>query len=261
MSSTLIDTKDKVYPNLILGPSTIINKAKSLDTLNIALKLLDTLEKDHYNEFVSNFYLKGITQYGENWDYCDLISGLIAASSLCRPKKYLEIGVRRGRSVCCVALSSPEVEIWAFDMWIKDYAGMSNDGPKFVEKELKKVNYFKKVNFVNGNSHQTLPSFFSENPDILFDMITVDGDHSQKGALMDLRHVLPFLDVGGIIIFDDIIHPKHNYLKDVWNKAIREDGGILSKEYTELGYGLAIGVRYKKSNNKMKLSRLIRSKL
>lgn len=242
-NSGILDSNNPFYPSLILGPSTIYQKAKSLEIINAAVEVMRKLENDEYTQYMKNYYIEGMKKNGEFWEYCDLITTLIASVNLIHPKNYLEIGVRRGRSICAVASSAPKVNIYAFDIWISEYAGNSNPGPEFIIRELKKFLYNKPVTFVNGNSHETLPHFFSEYPEIKFDLITIDGDHTEKGALLDLRDVLPHLNVGGIILFDDIIHPSHRYLEKVWKKAISEDGGIISFEFKELGYGLAIGVR------------------
>jgi len=54
----------------------------------------------------------------------------------------------------------------------------------------------------------------------MFDLITVDGDHSEEGAFDDLLNVIPHLNVGGILVFDDIAHPTHPYLLGVWKKTL-----------------------------------------
>jgi len=137
-----------------------------------------------------------------------------------RPKTYLEVGVRRAFSTAMVAARCPEVEIYGFDLWKRDYAGVPNPGPKFVQSELEKIGYREKVHFVNGNSHRTLPAFFrsrrarfldrvrvgwkfKRKPEA-FDLITIDGDHSLLGAYRDLLDTMPYCRVGGVVVFDDI---------------------------------------------------------
>jgi len=76
-------------------------------------------------------------------------------------------------------------------------------------------------------------------------MITVDGDHSEAGALDDLKNVIPHLSVGGILVFDDIAHPAHPYLINVWKKTMAQFPFLTSFEFTELGYGVAFAIRKK----------------
>jgi len=137
-----------------------------------------------------------------------------------QPRTYLEVGVRRGFSLAVVAARSPQAEIYGFDLWIPDYAGVPNPGPPFVQSELRRVGYRKTVHFVSGNTHRTLPAFFRDRRaswfdrlvmDIRwpsrpqsFDLITVDGDHSLVGAYQDLTDLMPHCAVGGAVVFDDI---------------------------------------------------------
>ena len=160
-----------------------------------------------------------------------------------QPATYLEVGVRRGFSMAMVASQSPQTEIFGFDMWVKDYANTDNPGPNFVQSELRKLGYRKKVHFYNGDSHQLLPEFFKggwpapepepqaaprfwgnllggtvtpanglpesntplkEGP-ILLDLITIDGDHSLLGGYQDLIDTMPHCALGGVVVFDDIV--------------------------------------------------------
>lgn len=128
---------------------------------------------------------------------------LWAAKKL-RPKNYLEIGTRRGWSLGMVCATVPECEVYSFDLWQSEYGGIANPGPEFVSNEMKKLGYQKEVHFMSGNSHETVPNFFRDNPTVQFDLILVDGDHTPDGALGDLVNTLPHLSPGGILLFDDI---------------------------------------------------------
>jgi predicted O-methyltransferase YrrM len=99
------------------------------------------------------------------------------------------------------------------------------------------------LELIVGNSHRALPDYFSKHPDLFFDLITVDGDHSEDGAEQDLREVVPHLKVGGILVFDDISHPAHPYLAQVWRNVIESDSCFSSWGYSELGYGVALAIR------------------
>jgi predicted O-methyltransferase YrrM len=156
----------------------------------------------------------------------------------------LEIGVRRGRSIAMVASMTPKADLYGFDSWVPDYAGMENPGPEFVESELRKIGASGKIEFVSGDSHQTLPKFFAKHPELKLDLVTVDGDHSDEGARQDLLRVLPKIARGGAVVFDDVSHPLHPNLYQVWSNALQDCGlRFVSKAYTSLGYGVAVAVR------------------
>ncbi len=49
--------------------------------------------------------------------------------------------------------------------------------------------------------------------------LIVDGDHSDENARTDLRNVVEHVSVGGLLVFDDIIHPSHPGLRGVWRET------------------------------------------
>jgi len=196
-----------------------------------------------------------------------------------RPDLYLEVGVRRGFSSAVVAAVMPEVSIYGFDMWVKDYVGVENPGPAFVRGELARAGFHGKATFVNGNSHSTLPRFWGDKPyppisrllgravpapPADFDLVLVDGDHSIEGAYRDLSDVINHVRVGGAIVFDDIA-PDLSELNDADLRAVARElgpdpngrGGLLGVwraiqqehpnfryfEFTEESPGVAFGVR------------------
>ena len=228
---------------VILNPGTLSRIATDVSLWQEILSFHSLLASDEYVKYLDAFYRECIKRFGSNWYYMDIVNVLYAASKTIQPRTYLEIGVRRGRSVCTVARGCPNVNIAAFDIWAQDYAGMENPGPAFVQSELLKHGHAGTISFINGDSHQTIPAFFREHPQATFDMITVDGDHSEAGALDDLKNVIPHLSVGGILVFDDIAHPAHPYLINVWKKAMAMFPYLTSFEFTELGYGVAFAIR------------------
>jgi predicted O-methyltransferase YrrM len=243
--SSIFEPEDaeSFYSPAILGPSTIAECASSPETLQMVRSVLDKLEPDNYVRYLKLYLDEGRQRFGSHWKLLEIMNVLYAASELIRPRRYLEIGVRRGRSMAMVLAACQEVEVVGFDMWMENYAGMENPGPAFVKSEMKKVSRLARIQLIDGDSHRTVPEFLKANPETMFDLITVDGDHSEKGALRDLRDVLPRLSMGGVIVFDDISHPQHPYLMDTWRKALAEDGGLAPYEFTELGYGVAFAVR------------------
>jgi predicted O-methyltransferase YrrM len=225
-----------------INPLTLCRYATSLDTWNEIMNFHSLLASDEYVLKLEDYYRKAIKKFGKNWWHLDIVNVLYAASRLHKPTNYLEIGVRRGRSCAVVARGNPLVNIYACDMWMKSYAGMENPGPDFVSKELILHGHKGEIKFLNGDSHIVIPEFLNSNPNLMFDLITVDGDHSEIGALEDLNNVIGRLAPGGILVFDDIAHPLHPYLLSIWREAISNYPNLLSHEYVESGYGIAFAV-------------------
>jgi predicted O-methyltransferase YrrM len=128
-------------------------------------------------------------------------------------------------------------------MWMDNYGLAPNPGPAFVEEQLTNLGFQGCVEFISGDSHRTLPEYFRTNPEITFDLVTVDGDHSRSGAARDICDVLPHLTVGGVLIFDDITHPQHSYLKRVWWECVGRNPRFASWTFDELGFGVAAAIR------------------
>ncbi len=231
------------YPPLMLGAEAISSTIIGGETLKQALALLEKLTPDAYSDYLQAFYRDGMNRFGESWGYADIVTTLIGLAGLLRPRRYLEIGVRRGRSAAAVASVAPECHLHLFDRWTTGYAGMDNPGPPLVDAELDRIGHTGKRDFVNGNSHDTLPVFFAEHQDIAFDLITVDGDHSPEGAARDLADVLPHLAIGGAVVFDDICHPKHPELAMVWSKLVAADPRFTASAYDGAGYGVGFALR------------------
>ncbi len=157
------------------------------------------------------------------------------------PKNILEIGCRSGISLCqllskCTDFS--EKKVFLFDVF--------NDGflsPELVRMNLRHLHIpTDMVNFLIGKSEETMPKFKFENPDLKFDYILVDGDHSKQAAMLDLTNVSDMLNPGGVIVFDDI-SPDGCDLLDVWNNWKNQQGSNF--EYFEDMNGKGVGVACK----------------
>ena len=231
------------YPPIMLGAETVRDRLFREDYVRSAIDLMQNLSADDYTTYLVEFLSEGRRRFGAEWRYADIVTTLLCLSELLQPKHYLEIGVRRGRSVAAVVRNNPQCNLYLFDMWIAHYAGMENPGPDFVRQELAALGHSGKAIFVDGDSHATLPDFFAQNTDLRFDLITVDGDHSTEGAVQDLCDVLPRLNLGGAVVLDDICHPLHPELTKVWNELVASDPRFSSFTYTDTGYGVGFGIR------------------
>lgn len=243
MLRSLIDHGKNHYGPVLLNPSTLAQVCVQRETWDQIFSFHHLLASDEYTQYVDTFYRESRQRYGSAWRYFDIINVLFGAAKTLQPRNYLEIGVRRGRSVCTVAQACPSVNILAFDIWAPNYAGMENPGPDFVRSELHKHGHTGTIVFVDGDSHQTVPNFFQRNPSQKFDLITVDGDHSEAGAWDDLKNVIPHLAVGGVLVFDDIAHPSLPHLRGVWQRTREQYPFLATFEFSETGYGVGFAIR------------------
>jgi hypothetical protein len=231
------------YPPVMAGADTLGAKVSRAETVLQALVLMQRLSPDAYTTYLKDFYGQGLERFGSHWRYADIVTVLLCLSDALKPRTYLEVGVRRGRSAAAVASKAPNCTMALFDMWQANYAGMENPGPDFVKQELQRIGFKGQLGFVDGNSHETLPAVCAKNPDVMFDIITVDGDHSELGAAQDMCDVLPRLAIGGAIVFDDISHPIHPELNRVWEALVVSDDRFSTFSYREAGYGVGFAIR------------------
>jgi hypothetical protein len=240
---TYLEQGNQWYVPTLAGPSTFLKDVAGAEIVRQVLTLLDKLTPDRYMDFLINFYKTGLEKFGDEWFYADINTVLLGLAKALDVQSYLEIGVRRGRSMAMVAAQSPECYIAGFDLWINNYAGMENPGKEFVRAELERVGYKGTVEFFDGNSRVTVPRYFKDYSNNYFDMITVDGDHSLEGARIDLLNVIPRLKIGGILVFDDISNQDHSYLASLWRDLIGADKQFASYSFDEVGFGIAFAIK------------------
>lgn len=156
-----------------------------------------------------------------NWKWSgetglDLHEALRAACSYLHPVlSYLEIGVDGGGSLNTVLCQGVPPRIVLCDIWDPTYCNHGDVKP-YVNGVLE---FFgAKAEFLDGDSKETVPRLRET-----FDLITVDGDHSEAGAYEDLINAWPLVrSGGGILVMDDINHPEYPWLKGVWELVLRQ---------------------------------------
>lgn len=242
-AATRADDGIDYYDGVAIGAGMLGERALSPEIRAEALDVLGRLTADDYSEYLRSYVERGEELGGTDWRYADIITVLRSAATLLEPSSYLEIGVRRGRSMAIVADACPDCSIIGIDMWIDDYAGMDNPGPDYIREEMQRFGHRGELELISGNSHDVVPELFHSRPELAFDLITVDGDHSSAGARDDLRTVLPRLRVGGVLVFDDIRHRHHPDLWNVWRSTVAADRRYSCWEFDEVGYGVAFAVR------------------
>ena len=206
-------------------------------------ELLSVFQKLEYDKWTTGknipMFQKNIS---DNKTYLDMTTVIRYLAKAMQPKRYLEIGVRKGSSLALVFSASPNSEIWGFDIWNSEYAGETNPGIEYVIREMMKFGDVSKINLIKGDSRKTIPEFFNDpaNPQ-MFDLILIDGDHHFEGALTDLRNVINHLSPGGILVFDDFLNESCPRLMEVWNIIKNEYPNLIFKEfYSGTGVGVAM---------------------
>ncbi len=238
-----------VSPAEAVNLETVVALAQDVETKERLIDVMGSLDPDPFIGRTIDGYRRAIERFGRRWRYIDLWSILYAYTSLTKPRRYLEIGTRRGHSlaaVCSASLADGncDLEVVCCDRWIENYAGTANPGPDFVAEQMSRLGYTKCIRFLSGSSHELIPEFLGESCGD-FDLITVDGDHSRDGAAADLANVVGRLCIGGMLAFDDINHPQHTYLHEVWKQATAHRPNLETYANPRNGTGIAAAIRYR----------------
>lgn len=158
-------------------------------------------------------------------EYLEIPSGI---------RSYLEIGCREGDSLRRVVKANQSLErIVVCDTWGGVYGGTGRGSHQHIESLLASLGYAGSVRFLDGDSRVLIPTLSCK-----FDLILVDGDHSDEGAEADLNNVLPLLGAGGRILFHDICHPAHPGLRVVFDRFVAAAGGTVEVHEEAEGFGV-----------------------
>ena len=109
------------------------------------------------------------------------------------PKNILEIGFNAGHSACCFLNAAPKAKMVTFDI-------CQHGTEKDAEKVLKK--YFD-ITLIQGDSIETVPQYFDDNPINTFDLVFIDGWHSGEHPVKDTVNTMDSVNKNGILIIDD----------------------------------------------------------
>jgi hypothetical protein len=179
--------------------------------------------------------------FGENTYYADF-AGI---AKKYKAQAIMEIGVRFGYSgiaMCLGALASGHQKVWYYGCDGEFFGAEFNhstEGQGFYRSNAIAAENFRRfipqvsaeffgvdtqkqplpVQIVGGTDPDELPPTVTYTP-WKFDLINVDGDHSWVGAYSDCKKVWPLLNVGGILLVDDMsmaeVGPAvHHFIKEI----------------------------------------------
>ena len=218
--------------------------ARKPDTRRRLIEALELLDNDDCDLGRISRFRQTLVDGAPHADLLDNATIAHAAAELIRPARAMEVGVRRGFTSAAIAAGHPMVEMHLMDSWRPVYAERPNPGPSLVRRQLAAVGHKGEQTYHQGNSHVLLPSLFGNNPDLRFDLVVIDGDHTERGADDDLRDAFPHVARGGVLIFDDLMHPAHRYLLGLWHRWRDELRGQFEfGEYLEDGLGVGWACR------------------
>ena len=103
-----------------------------------------------------------------------------------------EIGFNAGHSSLAFLQARDDIHVYSFDIMDHEYAKVGRDLIKMICPE--------RFRLIEGDSRITVPLFYRENPELKFDLIFIDGDHSLFSVLADIRNMNPFSHMNTILV-------------------------------------------------------------
>jgi len=115
-------------------------------------------------------------------------------------RRVCEIGFNAGHSALLMLLGAEnkDIEFTIFDIGQHDYTALTID---YIKSKFLNVTF----EYIEGNSIETIPVWIEKNKNCLgtYDLIHVDGGHSEECIKNDMMNMDKLIKLGGIIIIDD----------------------------------------------------------
>ena len=112
-------------------------------------------------------------------------------------KNILEIGFNTGASAAIFLEASPKSRVTSFDIGTHEYVD--------PHKMRIDAQYPGRHELILGDSASMIPQYKRDNPDAIFDLILIDGDHTYPAPAIDLANCFLLADENTVVILDDVI--------------------------------------------------------
>ena len=157
-------------------------------------------------------------------------------------ESYLEVGVRDGATLWAVVeadYASLRV-VACSDTWGDEHGGTNRGGHDHIDRLLSALLFYYrggKVIWLDGDSAAELPLLLKSEPERRFDLVHIDGDHSEGHALVDM--VNGWALTGRILVAHDV---NVDAVKNAWEEFVvgAEGLGYCQRYFTGRGTGVAV---------------------
>jgi len=164
--------------------------------------------KNRKKNFEKNIESKNFT---EKWFLNNIeIFCYYLPEDLTKSFSYLEIGSYEGLSTLNILLNYSNSKVTAIDLWSQSNINSESLDVNFNEVEKRFDENLKdyKFNKIKKDSVIALRELLNKN--VYFDLIYIDGSHNGEDILSDAIESYKLLNIGGIIIFDDVVNANQN---------------------------------------------------
>ena len=176
----------------------------------------------HWHDIITALPSTAFTPFQQQAAFGMRLALAVMAKSSRAKIRYLEVGVRLGHSLAAVLMAAGRDLDFAVgvDCFIPAYGDEPNPGAEEVLSMLADcgVEDLKPVTIYDADSHVKLKELAKKKR--RFNLVLVDGDHTESGAMQDLEDAWVLLAPGGTLVFDDTVVKGDMKLLRVWRHFI-----------------------------------------
>ena len=152
------------------------------------------------------------------------------ASELPPKSNILEIGFNGGHGACTMLYANRHAKVISFDIG-HYYDDCGQFGYKYLQQH-----YPDRIKLILGSSRITVPEFSKANPEMKFDLIFIDGDHTRVGAKDDIMNCRSVSHNNTIVVVDDEGSPRGRIIEPAssvvpyteWSKEMSGSGPMFA---------------------------------
>jgi predicted O-methyltransferase YrrM len=164
---------------------------------------------------------------GTNWQHAERIAPVFyEILEIAKPETMLEIGFNAGASALLFLMIDPKIKMDSVDIIPNEKSSI------FLNKEYD--HYFLFI-----DSSRIIPD--ENNLFDYYDLIFIDGDHSEEAVIRDIRNSLKFTPK--YLLFDDVRHPSHSYIERIITEDFKDKLEVVKLwEFNDIweGYSMAL---------------------
>ena len=164
----------------------------------------------HFDNLIEIMAMSG-EPYENNLLDINRACNILSISRLKKAKSIIQIGLNSCISILVNLLASPDVMIYCLDDSKYSYTRKCFDylDDKFPGR----------LKFLVGNSSNVLPSLKKENPELKFNIVSIDGSVDMASVNGDFFHSLGFVDFRDVLIYN---HRGDKGLQFLWEGYVRD---------------------------------------
>lgn len=136
--------------------------------------------------------------------WCELIPALLALFAICRPRRFVELGVQHGMGFFAACDASERLathtQCVAVDSWLKSAASGQAASEVFEQFRAELTKHFPTQIFIQARFKDAAACF----DEASIDLLDIDGSHSYAAVRQDFETWLPRMSPRGVVVLHNI---------------------------------------------------------